>query len=69
MVTLDIRNEDDVVIDRIIFGTIEESVNNDDTCIIIHDPETGNEISILKDDIDYLIKALQKAKELWHTKT
>lgn len=71
MATLDVRNTTDDEITHIQFGSFHNgcsgimtlSGNTDE--IAIYDKEEKNGCYIRIDDIDNLILALQKAKELW----
>lgn len=64
MATINIREEEDKYIDTIVFGEHEERLYEYDSSLIqIRDENYC--LAITKSDIDYLIKALQRAKELW----
>lgn len=64
MASVNVREDEDCSIDHIYFGEDGEYITKygDNVIEIIERP---NSIYICKSDIDYLIKALQKAKELW----
>lgn len=68
MATLNVCS-DELVIDKLIFGSTEEFISDEGEYIGINDPEMKSSVIICAKDIDNLIKALQKAKELWHNKT
>ncbi len=70
MAKIDIRNTSDEPITKIVFAEYdreEEFVELDDKTISIQDCGKG-EVNIYIKDIPNLIKALQKAQELWATK-
>jgi len=60
MATINVREDTDDDVDQIQFGIDGDYISdNKDSTFIISD------CHLYMDDIDYLIKALQKAKELW----
>lgn len=63
MNTLDIRNPDENQVAEIIFGE-DCQVEYDGEFVDIYDMD-NDMVNIRFGDIDNLIKALQKAKELW----
>ena len=64
---IDVRNHKENVVDGIVFGVADEFVKQglQENMIEIVDDHNESFVEIYKKDIDYLIKALQKAKELW----
>ncbi len=64
MAKINIREEEDKYIDTIVFGEHEERLYEYDSSLILIRDQSYR-VAIIKSDIDYLIKALQKAKELW----
>lgn len=71
MRVIDIREEDGAPIDRIIFGSTNEAIKwykIDPSTIIFVDEDNCTKESVQIKDIPNLIKALQKAQELWGKK-
>ena len=71
MRAIDIREEDGAPIDRIIFGSNNETLTwfeSDPSNIIFVDEDNCTIESVQNKDIPNLIKALQKAQELWGKK-
>lgn len=71
MRAVDIREEDGTPIDRVIFGSHNEALSwreNDPSDIIFVDEDNCTIESVQIKDIPNLIKALQKAQELWGKK-
>ena len=71
MRVVDIREEDDAPIDRIIFGSNNEAIKWFEiapSTIIFVDEDKCTIESVQIKDIPNLIKALQKAQELWGKK-
>lgn len=64
MTTLNIREEFEETT-AIEFGVCAEYVRKNGVFLEINDPSDNTRVFINFDDIDYLIKALEKAKELW----
>jgi len=64
---IDVRNHKENVVDGIVFGITDEFLKQGlhENMIEIVDDHNESFVEIYKKDIDYLIKALQKAKELW----
>jgi len=70
MAKIDIRDVGDEPVTQIVFAEYdnsEELIELDDTTISVQDCGKG-EVNIYIKDIPNLIKALQKAQELWATK-
>lgn len=68
MAKIDIRNNDDVAITQIVFAEYDgdEEIIESDRCDTITIKTCGNtRAAIYNRDIPNLIKALQKAQELW----
>lgn len=68
MATLDIRNGE-CEIDRIRWGDCDFVVNDTVNDVFIIIDSTNKSARVRPDEISDLIKALQKAKELWLDKT
>jgi hypothetical protein len=67
MAKIDIRNNSDVIITQIVFAEYdgdEEIIELNDNTVVIKDCG-GSQAHIYLRDINNLIKALQKAQELW----
>lgn len=75
---MDIRDSDEAVIDRILFGepTLVFPPSRGDTAIAVHinhvshgyvffEADVGAMVSIRRKDVGNLIKALQKAQTIW----
>ncbi len=64
MATINVREESEFI-STITFGESNERLLYSSTSKIVILDSNENLVSICISDIDYLIKALQKAKELW----
>lgn len=61
---IDIRKPESDRVDAIIFGDDGSKIFQEGRCINIRDGESSEDTYVYKYDVDNLIKALQKAKEL-----
>ena len=69
MSTIDIRKEADTAVDKIVYGSSEEAISQDvEGMIILVDGDMQEDAYVRVSDISNLIKALQKAQELWGKK-
>jgi len=63
---INVREDGTDKIEEIVFGSQCEFIQNYvETTVQIVDEVGSSEMEIYKSDLDYLIKALQKAKVLW----
>lgn len=67
MAVLDIRKPQDEVIDKIQWG-VDDFIRKDTDGTYEIEDAGGSAVTVNSDEIDHLIAALQKAKELWGPK-